>query len=455
MIPGASRYRLLFGLLLLVLALAFVIYTHSLVERLRDTSRKANETIAWFWASAQVPLTEIIRDRSRMVCSDCGAVRDIQGVQEDSIYNYCEYCGRNTWWFVVSRWSDTERDAMVGRTRALFRNLISRLDYPTVMTDADMRPQIVNGVAVENCPPESLRVYTDLVGKLAAINPPIPMTGMAQDTLGWLLYGSGSLQRELKLVPYMELGILGLLGLFFFLLLRGELKREKVMAWAGFAKETAHQLSTPISSLMGWLELLGESDAAADDSEALEAVEAMRDDVRRLGRIADRYGQMGKKPKLRREHVNDVVSSTVAYFRQRPGLADGPVTLESRLDSDRTAMVNAVLLDWVLENLIKNALAAVSDGQGSTITVSTANTDDGGVAITVEDDGKGIPYANQERIFSAGFTTRRGGWGLGLTLSRRIVKEYHGGRLRLLVSHPGQGSVFEIDLPADPGSGDE
>jgi hypothetical protein len=455
LIPGASRYRLLFGLLLLVLALAFVIYTHSLVERLRETGRQANETIAWFWASAQVPLSEVIRDRSRVVCSECGTVSDIEGVHEDSIYNYCEYCGRNTWWYVVSRWSDAEREAMIGRTRALFRNLISRLDYPTVMTDEDMRPQIVNGVAVEDCPPESLRVYTDLVGKLAATNPPVPMTDMAEDTLGWLLYGSGSLQKELKLVPYLELGILGLLGLFFFLLLRGELKREKVMAWAGFAKETAHQLSTPISSLMGWLELLGESEAAEEDPETSEAVEAMRTDVRRLGRIADRYGQMGKKPRLRREHVNDVVSSTVAYFRRRPGLADGPVEMETHLDSDRTAMVNAVLLDWVLENLIKNALAAVSDGQGSRIAVSTADTEDGGIAITVEDDGKGIPYANQERIFSAGFTTRRGGWGLGLTLSRRIIEEYHGGRLRLVVSHPGQGSVFEITLPSGSGSGEE
>jgi hypothetical protein len=448
MMPGGSRYRLLFGLLLLGLALAFVIYTHSLVGRLRETARDANETIAWFWASAQVPLTEMIRDRSRMVCSECGTVRDVDVVlEEDSIYSYCSDCGRTTWWFVVSRWSEKERTAILDRTRALFRNLIARLDYTTVMTDTRMRPQIVGGVVVDSLPEDSLQKFKGMVAKLREANEPIPMTGMEGDTLGWLLYGSGSLEKELRLVPYLELGILGLLGLFFFLLLRTELKREKVMAWAGFAKETAHQLSTPISSLMGWLELLRESPQLSEDPEAGEAVQAMQADVDRLNRIADRYGQMGKSPRLTLENVNEVVRATVEYFRQRPGLMQGAVTMETELTSEGRAMVNRVLLDWVLENLVKNSLAAVADGQGSRITVSTADTDDGSVSITVEDDGKGIPYANQDRIFSAGFTTRRGGWGLGLTLSRRIVEEYHGGRLRLVVSHPGQGSVFEVLLP--------
>lgn len=450
MIPGSSRYRLLFGLLLLGLALAFVIYTHSLVGRLRENARRANETIAWFWASAQVPLTEVIRDRSRIVCSECGKVRDVEAVmEEDSIFSYCQECGRSTWWFVVSRWSEREQSAMLNRTRALFRNLIARLDYTTVMTDTRMQPQIVNGVVMDGCPPESLRKYTDIVGRLRQINPPIPMTGMEGDTLGWLLYGSGALESELRLVPYLELGILGFLGLFFFLLLRTELKREKVMAWAGFAKETAHQLSTPISSLMGWLELLRESPSTSEDSETGEAVEAMQADVERLSRIADRYGQMGKRPRLEPEDSNEIVSSTVEYFRQRPGLMEGAVSIETDLESRGTVLANRVLLDWVLENLIKNSLAAVADGQGSRITVATADTDDGSVSITVEDDGKGIPYANQDRIFSAGFTTRRGGWGLGLTLSRRIVEEYHGGRLRLVASHPGQGSVFEVLLPPE------
>ena len=446
MTPGGSRYRLLFGILLLALALAFVIYTHSLVERLRETGRRANETIAWFWAGAQIPLTEVIRDRSRTICSECGAVRDVQGVQGDSLYNYCQICGHSTWWFVVSRWSESERIAMLNRMRSLFRNLIGRLDYTTIMTDDQMVPQIVNGLVVDSCPPESLRKYTNLVYRLRMINDPIPMTGMEEDTVGWLLYGRGSLEQELRLVPYLELGILGMLGLFFFLMMRAELRREKVMAWAGFAKETAHQLSTPISSLMGWLELLRESSSAEDD-ELEESLDAMETDVGRLRRIADRYGQMGKRPSLSRTQINDVVCSTVDYFRQRPGLADGPVNLEVDLAAEGEVMVNAVLLDWVLENLIKNALAAVSADQGSRISVATYDTDEGGVAVTVEDDGKGIPYANQERIFSAGFTTRRGGWGLGLTLSRRIVEEYHGGRLRLVISHPGQGSVFEVVLP--------
>jgi signal transduction histidine kinase len=453
-IPGGARYRLLFGILLLAMALAFVIYTHSLVGRLRDNSRKANETIAWFWASSQIPLTEVIRDRSRMVCSQCGAVADVEGTQEDSIYSYCSRCGRSTWWFVVSRWSEAERTAMLERMRALFRNLIGRLDYTTVMTDDQMHPQIVNGVVVDGMPPDSLRRYMDLIRRLSEANPPIPMTGMEDDTLGWLLYGSGALEKELKMVPYMELGILGLLGLFFFLLLRTELKREKVMAWAGFAKETAHQLSTPISSLMGWLELLRDAGGDERDSETLEAVDAMQADVNRLNRIADRYGQMGKRPKLTPASVNDVVSSTVRYFRDRPGLAGGGVEMATELEAQGHSLLNRTLLDWVMENLIKNSLAAVSDGQGTRITVATADNEDGGVSITVEDDGKGIPYANQERIFSAGFTTRRGGWGLGLTLSRRIVEEYHGGRLRLVVSHPGQGSIFEILLPAAGGDGE-
>jgi signal transduction histidine kinase len=183
-----------------------------------------------------------------------------------------------------------------------------------------------------------------------------------------------------------------------------------------------------------------------------DAVDHMNADVRRLAAIADRYGQMGREPRLKPVSVMETILETVEYFKLRKGLLGQGVILEIRGDcNDAMIMGNRVLLGWVLENLIKNAAAACAgrpDGGHIILECASRVNDPRNIEILVSDDGSGIPYSDQGRIFNAGFTTRKGGWGLGLSLARRIIEEYHHGSIRLVSSLPGRGTVFSIVLSA-------
>ncbi len=177
----------------------------------------------------------------------------------------------------------------------------------------------------------------------------------------------------------------------------------------------------------------------------------MNADVERLASIAGRYGQMGREPKLTQLRVWDIVEETVDYFSLRKGLLGSGVILEKRNSCpEARIMGNGILLGWVLENLIKNAVAAcASSPGGGLITVECARGEGGrgDLELRVSDNGTGIPYSDQGKVFNPGFTTRKGGWGLGLSLARRIVEEYHGGNIRLASSVPGEGTSFVVTLP--------
>ncbi|MBD3370965.1 hypothetical protein GF402_11475 [Candidatus Fermentibacteria bacterium] len=446
------RSRVAIMILIVVVAWLFLMYSHHLVGRLRETVLNANRTTAWFWAGTQAPLSMLLRGSKQAVCSGCGQSRFYEGFESDSIRAYCNQCSRITTWYLVETWSEEEREEIKGHMRLIFQDLIQRLDYPTVMTDKNMVPQIVNGVPVsDNVSPESLAKYADLVGRLDAQNDPVPMLRAPDDTIGWLHYGRSELHDELAMVPYLELGLLAFLGLGLFLGLRVELRREKEMAWTGFAKETAHQLGTPLSSLMGWMELLRERPDLERDEDLKEALSSIRGDIERLSQIADRYGQLGKRPKLYPVSVNEVIDNILSYFRSRPGLMSENVGVTSHLDAEQRVMINPVLIGWVFENLLKNSLAAVQDRRQGRITVSTEDVEEGKgmVRVLFEDNGCGINFKDQGKIFRPGFSTRTGGWGLGLTVSKRIVERYHGGSIRLKASSPGKGTVFEILLRAE------
>ena len=266
-----------------------------------------------------------------------------------------------------------------------------------------------------------------------------------------MFYGVSPLNTSMRLIPFLELALLLLIATVIFMFLRAEISREKEMSWVGFARETAHQISTPLSSLMGWIELLKDDPELSAVSDLSEALEHMNADVRRLNSIAQRYGQMGRVPRLKPINIEKVVSGMVEYFNARKGLLGSGVVLEFQQSSEEHIVNgNAVLIEWVLENLIKNAVASCAaspDGGKVTVTCENADTGAGEIELRVSDNGRGIPYRDQGRIFQAGFTTRKGGWGLGLSLARRIIEEYHNGSIRLLTSTPEVGTIFSILLP--------
>ena len=212
-------------------------------------------------------------------------------------------------------------------------------------------------------------------------------------------------------------------------------KAEQNKVWVGLSKETAHQLGTPISSLMAWVEVLKET--YPED----ELIPEMYNDISRLQLIADRFSKIGSLPELVPTDLRDVMSNVVSYMNRRTSTK---ISIECRFpDTDVTVDINASLFEWVIENLCKNAVDAMS-GEGSiTITVSD---EPGRTAIEVSDTGKGIPKKNIGNVFRPGFTTKKRGWGLGLSLAKRIVEEYHHGRIFVKSSEPGRGTTFRIEL---------
>lgn len=436
---------------MIILVWVFFYYSYSLVSRLREARSGANETIAWFWAGAQVPMSRLAELGMMYVCSGCGSASPAYGFESDSSKMYfCSECGTVTEWYFVSIGGIEERERLFRRTRDLFKELVERLDYTTILSDTDMVPQVVNGIAVtDSMSLEDLKSLILLTEGLDNENTPIPIEDSYGETIGYLHYGSDELAKELLIVPYIELAILVVLMLLFFYVIKVEMRKEKELSWIGFARETAHQISTPLSSLMGWIELLKEKPEVEMDKEFAEALEFIENDVDRLTQIASRYGQIGKKPKLETCMINPVILDTVHYFSGRPGFLVN-TNLETELKSEYQVYLNRILFGWVIENLLKNSIAALKDSRGGVIMISTRDVQEGSGLVEVEiaDNGKGIPFADQKRVFTTGFSTRRGGWGLGLTLSRRIIEQYHNGTLNLIASSPGKGTTFIIKLPA-------
>lgn len=251
-----------------------------------------------------------------------------------------------------------------------------------------------------------------------------------------IFYGHSDLLKALYYFPYVQWLIIFIFLIFTYIALLSTKQDEQNRVWIGLAKETAHQLGTPISSLMGWTEYLRAMEVDPT------AVDEMNKDLVHLTKIVDRFSKIGSETELVVGSVNEVVGETVMYFRKRVprnvtlsynGLAMAPVK----------ANLNVALFEWVVENLMKNALDAMQ-GTGS-IDVQLSSSDKS-VIIEVSDTGKGIPKSNWKRIFEPGYTTKTRGWGLGLSLARRIVEDYHHGRIVVARSEVGRGTTFRITL---------
>jgi len=245
---------------------------------------------------------------------------------------------------------------------------------------------------------------------------------------------------QLRRLPYLEIAIVGLfifLGYFGFSMIR---ENEKRSIWVGMAKETAHQLGTPLTALMGWLELL--KDEIGDNANISE----ISRDIQRLEKVATRFSQIGSRPVLKLTNINLVIKDAVSYYKRRlPQLGPG-INLEFVPENEYLVNLNADLFSWALENLIKNAIDVVSQKDGR-ISVELHPIHDGKkIAVDVVDNGKGITKRNRKNIFRPGYSTKQRGWGLGLSLAMRIVKEYHRGRLLVLMSRPYEKTVLRIIL---------
>jgi len=251
----------------------------------------------------------------------------------------------------------------------------------------------------------------------------------------YIYYGESYLLTQLRYFPYVQLAIIILFLAVVLLALSAANRNLQNQVWVGLSKETAHQLGTPLSSIEAWLELL------KDNESNLDAVTEMQKDLDRLKLVADRFGKVGSAPQLEEQNLITRLEDIVAYM-QRRSPAKVNITLHTA-QKDVPVNISGPLFDWVMENLIRNALDAM-DGKGK-IDVTVTNTPQQ-VWIDVQDNGKGIPPHQVKNVFTPGFTTKKRGWGLGLSLSRRIVEKYHHGSIFVKQSEVGKGTTFRIIL---------
>lgn len=318
----------------------------------------------------------------------------------------------------------------------LMAEIISgRNNIPLIITDNNLH------VIESHLIPQSVINHPDLlrekIDQLTEKNTPIVIRNRwnAQDNI-YIFYGESRLLRTLYYFPLVQLVVVVIFILFGYIAFSSSKQDEQNRVWIGLAKETAHQLGTPTSSLLGWIEYLRTQEV--DQT----AVDEMNKDLTHLMKIVDRFSKIGSETILASANINEVVGGCVMYFRTRiprnvtldyNGLATAPVQ----------AMINSALFEWVVENLLKNSLDALQ-GQGAIKVTISSNSES--VFVDVRDTGKGIARSNWKRIFEPGFTTKTRGWGLGLSLSRRIIEEYHKGRIAVIDSEIGKGTTIRITL---------
>ncbi len=441
-------------------------YTDSLFHRLREEERKRVE----LWADAQVHLASddvndlsfylkvvsgnttipvIITDEKGRPTASRNLDRGIEGdpdslraevARMDAVHEPIPitlYGNRKQYLHYKDSHIVTELQEVMDNIIRSFisETVMNTAAVPVIYTDST-RTRVIEH---SNIDPGAMANSSELQARIAAMaqaNPPIEVS-LAGRGRHYIFYEESRVITQLRYFPYVQLIIIGLFLLVSYALFSLFRNAEQNQVWVGMAKETAHQLGTPLSSLMAWMELLKEGGASP------QAAHEMGRDVERLEMITERFSKIGSAPELVPEPIGQVIRDTVQYLRPRlPRHVN--IVLEPT-GGDITVPLNKALFSWVIENLVRNAVDAM-DGEGG-ITITTERNGNE-VHVDVSDTGKGIPATRLKTVFRPGYTTKKRGWGLGLSLTKRIIESYHKGRIYVKRSTVGKGTTFRITLRA-------
>ena len=324
----------------------------------------------------------------------------------------------------------------------IFDQIIRKSSIPMIISaDTTKIPTAWRNVGIKEIElTDDTRIILEkMMKRMDSANAPIPLI-YNDYNLGYIHYGDTNLIRQLVMLPYVEISVVFLFIFFGYLTFQLIRSSEKRSIWVGMAKETAHQLGTPLTSLMGWIELL-KTEAPDNDH-----IDELTKDIKRLEKVTNRFSRIGSTPNLKVTSLNPVIQEAVDYYRRRlPQLGPG-VSITFQPGGEYQAVMNRDLFIWAIENLIKNALDAVSQLNGKILITTQLLKNSRRIAIDITDNGKGIPSKDRKNIFRPGYSTKKRGWGLGLSLTMRIIKEYHHGKLQLLESKPSEKTVMRIML---------
>lgn len=347
-----------------------------------------------------------------------------------------------------------------GEYNFVFNTVINSntINFPIVVTDAKTgKPNFLKNLDIDTTLSKNDQnsELAEIIRKMDEVNKPIRVSYQDSLVLSYVHYGQSQLVTRLKILPIIEFivgGIFIFLGYFGFNYIK---RTEQSNIWVGLSKETAHQLGTPLSSLLGWNELIKAN--AYNSAKVLNLSGEMSNDLDRLTKIANRFSKIGSKPDLKMGNIYDIIDKVAKYFEKRipriSGGSFGETNEKRKIDlvingsKSAAALINKDLFEWVLENLTKNALDAIENSAGC---ISYNIQDKGSyITIDVKDTGKGLDMRHKKDIFRPGFSTKVRGWGLGLSLSKRIIETYHKGKLFVKESETGKGTTFRIRLNKD------
>ncbi|MCI0448189.1 MAG: HAMP domain-containing histidine kinase [Chlorobi bacterium] len=347
-------------------------------------------------------------------------------------------------------------ESQSGEYSFIFNTVVNSnsINFPIVVTDAkSKKPTFTKNMEIDTTLPqgEQTLLIQEMIAKMDEVNPPIKVSYQDSIILSYVHYGQSKLVTRLKTLPIIQFFVAGVfifLGYFGFNYIK---RTEQSNIWVGLSKETAHQLGTPLSSLMGWNELIKAN--SGNSEKVLQLAGEMSNDVDRLSKIANRFSKIGSKPDLKPQNIHNLIEKVVKYFEIRiPKISSGTFEgnskkkIELKITGSDTAEtpLNSELFEWVLENLTKNALDAIENISGKI----TFDIHQKGryIFIDVIDTGKGIDLRFKKDIFRPGYSTKQRGWGLGLSLSKRIIETYHRGKLFVKESDPNRGTTFRIRL---------
>jgi len=324
----------------------------------------------------------------------------------------------------------------------IFDKIITQIQFPIIHSDKNGIPQSWKNVPVNWKNKTDIKQNQDIMDQF---NPPIelvytiPNSNIKQN-LGFLHFGDSILINRLQWMPYIEIAGICLfifLGVLGFAYIR---KTEMNNIWTGMAKETAHQLGTPVSALIGWIERLKTHPKTLKD-----IIPEIESDINRLEQVGNRFGKIGSLPVLNQVEIHKMIRMVVHYLNRRLPSKTMNILIENSPKEEFTIRANQALLSWAIENIIKNGLDSIQSNTGRVKIRITQNSDR--LFIRIMDNGSGIPRRHWKRIFQPGFTTKKHGWGFGLSLSKRVISELHNGNIYVLNSDKQNGTTVEIQLP--------
>lgn len=338
--------------------------------------------------------------------------------------------------------AETVKDDSNTNIDFIFENIIKKVKFPIIQSGRNKNPQLWTNLP-ENIDSDSDRLK--LVLSMDKINKPIPLVFddkiNGPITFGYLHYGDSRLIQKIQIWTYIELLSIGIFILFGFIGFSFIRNSEKQHIWVGLSRETAHQLGTPVSALLGWLDYLKN-----DNSNIEKILPEMESDIERLQQVNRRFSKMGSKPEMEFFDLSKRIESVLFYLNRRIPTLGEKVDLVNDIDPDIKIMANGTLISWTIENLIRNSIDSIS-GEAGLIRLSMSQ-DQNNVKIRISDNGCGVPKKDWKNIFRPGFSTKKSGWGLGLSLCQRIINEVHKGDIYVLESRINSGTVFEINIPS-------